>query len=57
LTIHSILIPIIIVIYGYAIIGLHLLKGATSHRCAKNGIIDLEIRNLCGEWDCPQGYK
>ena len=55
MTIHTILIPLVIVIFGFSIIGLHLLRGVTGRRCAKDGIIDLSIRNLCGEWECPDG--
>ncbi|CAD8084517.1 unnamed protein product [Paramecium sonneborni] len=57
LTIHTIIIPLVIVIFGFSIIGLHLLRGVTGRRCAKDGIIDLSIRNLCGEWECPNGYE
>lgn len=41
--------------FGFSIIGLHLLRGATGFRCAKNGIIDQSIPNFCGEWECPDG--
>ncbi|CAD8086353.1 unnamed protein product [Paramecium sonneborni] len=57
LTIHTIIIPLVIVIFGFSIIGLHLLRGVTGRRCSKDGIIDLSIRNLCGEWQCPDGYE
>ncbi|CAD8172269.1 unnamed protein product [Paramecium octaurelia] len=57
LTIHTIIIPVVIVIFGFSVIGLHLLRGVTGRRCAKNGIIDLNIRSLCGEWECPDGYE
>lgn len=45
----------------YSILGLHLLKGMDENRCRisqspLNGTwpADESIRNLCGEWECPE---
>jgi hypothetical protein len=58
-----ILIPIIFVIFYYAIVGLHLFMGVTEIRCFKtpepeHGVWELEeeIKNGCGSWPCPHGY-
>lgn len=43
--------------YGFSVIGLHLLKGATASRCMKDGILDDSITTLCGSFQCPEGYE
>ena len=43
--------------YGFSVIGLHLLKGATAYRCMKDGILDDAITSLCGSYQCPEGYE
>jgi hypothetical protein len=46
----------------YCIIGIHLFSGLTESRCRKTPEpvdgkweADLEIKKLCGIWDCPEG--
>jgi hypothetical protein len=58
----NILIPLLSVMFYYCVIGLHLYSGVTESRCRKtkepvNGIweADLDIKNLCGIWQCPEG--
>ena len=47
----------------YSILGLHLLKGLDENRCRLTEFpmnntwhADENIRNLCGEWQCPIEY-
>ena len=57
LQIYKILVPLSLIMYGFSVIGLHLLKGATAYRCMKDGILDDTITTLCGSFQCPEGYE
>ena len=58
-----ILIPLLFVLIFYTIVGLHLFMGLTEYRCRETPepeehewpIIE-EIKNLCGVWECTEGY-
>ena len=60
LRLGSILVPLLFVMLFYTIVGTHLFSGVTENRCRLtpepvNGEweAELEIRNLCGVWECP----
>jgi hypothetical protein len=59
-----ILIPLIFVMLYYSIVGLHLFSGVTENRCRESHEPEdgkwpavLEIKFLCGIWECPEGYQ
>jgi hypothetical protein len=56
-----ILVPVCAVTYFFGVVGLHLLKGVTEYRCREtpepidgHWVADPTIRNLCGQWQCPE---
>lgn len=59
----AIIIPLLFVMFFYAIVGLHVFQGITEYRCRetpvpdfkKNEWVAAEIENLCGIWICPEG--
>ena len=62
--IGNILVPIIVVLFLFAVVGLHLLSGLTEYRCRvgeepvnSKWPADLSVRKLCGQYHCPKEYE